>query len=585
MHRQSHISIPHKLFSVAILTLCITILLVYSCDKDKDKSIVGPVEDTFTISGKVLQATGLVSSRGIDVTIIGTGVEDSTKTDSMGVYSFDGLPAGEYTITPTREGYYFPLSTEVIIIDSNVEVDNFYYWLITGNADESIIVGKILDSDENPIWGVDVKIIPQQHDQKSVGRGSTNSYGFYWASGNIIRNKSYRVIPDKNGYNYTFSPDTAYVNITELFTEVNFIATNSGEPLHSISGRIVDTDGNGVFNPRIYINEENKKEHRSLSTDKDGFYTFQGLKDGTYILQSGGGDIGIAREYIVVDGGDVIMPDIVLSYRGPTKYEFSGSVLNNIGNGIPGVQISFLFISMETDSEGLYTTEEIDYNCQVDEREKSKQISFIPSKSGFSFTPDTTWVTIGWQKDVEFAEITVPDIIGFDWGVYRAEDYFPLGTGSSWIYERTIGSQESNEHTISVTGSETVNGMTYTVMSSNYSEYFSAFRIENNTVNALSNDEDVAYLKFGVVKGSEWVVDRIRENALSATFIDIESASVPAGIFEDCLHFELNLPLGDISYEKTDLWFERDIGLVRAEKVVVSMGEVMETVTDELKSY
>ena len=72
---------------------------------------------------------------------------------------------------------------------------------------------------------------------------------------------------------------------------------------------------------------------------------------------------------------------------------------------------------------------------------------------------------------------------------------------------------------------------------------------------------------------------------LSGTFIDIESVTVPAGMFENCLHFELKLPLGETSYEATGLWFAPNAGLVKAEKATVSMGEVLETITDELKEY
>lgn len=186
---------------------------------------------------------------------------------------------------------------------------------------------------------------------------------------------------------------------------------------------------------------------------------------------------------------------------------------------------------------------------------------------------------------MEYAELTVPDIIGIDWGVYKAIDYFPFSIGSSWIYERTTDGGEPYEHSVSVTGTETVNSTTYSLMSSVYPGYYSSFRIENNTIYTLSGSEDVEYLKFGVERGRKWTIANIRGKKLTATFIDIETVSVPAGTFEDCLHFELNLPLGDISYETTYLWYARDVGLVRAEKVIVSMGELMETVTDELKDY
>jgi hypothetical protein len=590
MHRKSHISIPQKLFSVAILTLCITILLVYSCDKDKEKSIVSPGEDTYTVSGLVIDYYGR-RHPNVTISIVGTSVEKSAVADSHGIYSFEGLPTGDYIITPSKEGYkFFPSSAEIQITDSNVSIADFIGWEIDENAVKSNMLGYIFDTDNNPVRDVNVQVFPNPNPlgYGAIMSGLTWSHGKYYISDSVLINKSYIVVPTKEGYNYTFSPDTSYVTPTEPVTVVNFTASYSGPPLHSVSGRIIDSDGEGVYLQRIYLIEENSSIKYYFNTDRNGFYTYSDLKDGTYILRGTlrNSNIGIAREYIIIDGEDVIMPDLVCYDIGPTKYVFSGSVLDNSGNGIPGVKVLIPIVgNIETNEEGYYSLSETNYQFQVSERDVSKSISFIPSKSGFSFTPDTTWVTIEWQKEVDFAEITVPDIIGFDWGVFRAEDYFPLGTSTSWTYERTINNGDPADNTVSVTGTETQNGMTYSLMSSGNPEYFSAFRIENNTVYTLAESEDKEYLKFGVVKDSEWVVDSIRGNNLKGTFIDIESAKVPAGTFEDCLHFELNLPLGDISYEKTNMWFARDVGLVRAEKVVVSMGEVMETQMDELKDY
>ena len=119
MHRQSHISIPQKLFSVAILTLCITILLVYSCDKDKEKSIVGPGEDTYTISGRVIQDDGTIISN-IFVTIIGTSIKETTIIDRWGTFSFEGLPTGDYILTPFNGGFqkykFYPSNKEIRLI-------------------------------------------------------------------------------------------------------------------------------------------------------------------------------------------------------------------------------------------------------------------------------------------------------------------------------------------------------------------------------------------------------------------------------------------------------------------------------------
>ncbi|MBT4483798.1 MAG: carboxypeptidase regulatory-like domain-containing protein [Candidatus Latescibacteria bacterium] len=474
-----------KHFSIPVFVIFLTVIIFLSCDKDKEKSIVGPVEDTFTISGRVFDQKGQ-PFRNITINLVGSVIKKSKLTGSLGDYSFDGLPVGDYTITPSKEGYRFsPFFAKVRITDSNRNVDDLIGWAVRVNVEIGGIIGKIIDTDKKPVWGVYAQLFP---DPDSLENGplktsKTNEYGYYSLSYSVFLNNSYKIVPIKEGYNYTFSPDSSYVTPINQITIVNFIALYSGLPLHSISGRIFDIGGNSVNFSPIELTGEEESERYCLSTDKDGFYTFDDLIDGTYILWAPF-VFGLPRETIIVDGVDIIMPDLI--------------ELNMVA--------------------------------------------------------------------------------------YSAEDYFPIGAGSSWTYERTTDEGEPTDHTVSVTGTETANDKAYTVMSSGYPAYFNSYRIENNTVYVLAEDEDKTFLKFGVRWDSEWVVDSIRGNILTGTFIDIETVSVSAGTFEDCLHFELNLPLGDISYEKTDLWFARDIGLVKAEKVVVSMGEVMETVTDVLKS-
>ena len=280
MHRQTHISIPQKLFSVAILTLCITILLVYSCDKDKEKSIVGPGEDTYTISGKVVSISGYGrSGRNTTVAITGTNVDESTITDSLGTYTFDGLSEGVYSITPTREGYkFFPSSAEVNITEPNVKVGDFVGWHSNEDVKTSEIVGKIVDIDKNPVWGVSVKLFPNPKDV-IITYNVTEENGYYRLFGNLIfTNKSYMIVPAKEGYNYTFSPDTSYVTPNDAYAVVNFIATYSGSPLHSISGKAVDAESNGVYLPYIYLRVENEEERYLSRTDTDGNYIFTGIR-------------------------------------------------------------------------------------------------------------------------------------------------------------------------------------------------------------------------------------------------------------------------------------------------------------------
>ena len=268
---------------------------------------------------------------------------------------------------------------------------------------------------------------------------------------------------------------------------------------------------------------------------------------------------------------------------GPTRYTFYGKVIDPDGNGIPGVKIKvkLLEYELETDADGTFVTNPGEYAFDMSQS-TPRDLFFIPHNENYCFTPDTTWVTIAWQRGVKSVDIFLPEIVG---KAYLATDYFPLQTGVSWTYERTIDNGAPSDQTVSVTGTETANDITYSLMSPGYPGYYGSYRFENNTVHALSENEDKVYLMFGGVIGNDWVVDSIRENVLTGTFLDIETVEVPAGTFEDCLHFELRLPYGNTSYESTDMWFARDVGLVKTIRVLVSMGEVKESQTDELKYY
>jgi hypothetical protein len=179
-----------KVFSVTLLTFILVFTISISCDKDKEKSIVGPGEDTYTISGRVIQDDGTIISN-IFVTIIGTSIKETTIIDRWGTFSFEGLPTGDYILTPFNGGFqkykFYPSNKEISITYSNVKVDDFCTWY---SENESEIIGKILDIDNHPVCKVAVRV----SSQTVVRHGLTNCYGFYRVRGKIVRNESYKVV-------------------------------------------------------------------------------------------------------------------------------------------------------------------------------------------------------------------------------------------------------------------------------------------------------------------------------------------------------------------------------------------------------
>ena len=54
------------------------------------------------------------------------GADRTSRTDSSGAYSFDGVPKGVYTITPSLAGYHFnPASAPATVNDRDVAAMNF----------------------------------------------------------------------------------------------------------------------------------------------------------------------------------------------------------------------------------------------------------------------------------------------------------------------------------------------------------------------------------------------------------------------------------------------------------------------------
>jgi len=81
-----------------------------------------PPPPTFTISGQVTDGGG--SLQGILIGLNPGG--SSTTSDAGGNYSFSGLEAGSYTITPTDSGYTFaPLSLSPVITDADITGQSF----------------------------------------------------------------------------------------------------------------------------------------------------------------------------------------------------------------------------------------------------------------------------------------------------------------------------------------------------------------------------------------------------------------------------------------------------------------------------
>ncbi|NCC37378.1 MAG: carboxypeptidase regulatory-like domain-containing protein, partial [Chloroflexia bacterium] len=75
---------------------------------------------TFTISGRITDANG----NGLGSVTISDGTRIANTT-SNGDYTISGVPAGSYTLTPSRSGYTFNPSSLSVTVNGNVTGHNF----------------------------------------------------------------------------------------------------------------------------------------------------------------------------------------------------------------------------------------------------------------------------------------------------------------------------------------------------------------------------------------------------------------------------------------------------------------------------
>ncbi len=238
-----------------------------------------------------------------------------------------------------------------------------------------------------------------------------------------------------------------------------------------------------------------------------------------------------------------------------------------------------------SDLDGIYNFKR-KFFTEIDEKTGKQSFSIKPHKNGFTFDPDSTIVILTWNEGIREDKITITDFIGHDHTVINASNYFPLSTGITWTYKRTENDEEPYDFSVNVTGTVNNVGKMYHRLSDSGPWNFTDFRIEDNSVYAFSNDENVLFLKFGVVPGTLWKSGVIAGTyTRKGTFLGTETVETPAGTFENCAHFESKVAYGETSYDSYDLWYAPGVGLVRSVKIVENYGRRLEYVVDELEAY
>ena len=249
----------------------------------------------FNIVGQI--TSSVVSGQGLfdmPVTLSGSA-SASVVTDAFGLFRFDDLPSGNYTVTPSKPGFTFSPTNATY---NNLSGDQFPVFT-TASGSFFTISGHVADGSNAPISGVTVSMqVRPTFGWTTLPAVQTDASGNY-SFPNLQAGGNYTVTPAKPVL--SFNPISPTVSNLSANQTVNFTAAS----VTGLTGKIAFTkfdqaqaiatmnaDGTGETN-LITLGSE-------CSTDESGPAW---SPDGTRIVFSGCNQFGISNLYLMNSDG------------------------------------------------------------------------------------------------------------------------------------------------------------------------------------------------------------------------------------------------------------------------------------------
>jgi protocatechuate 3,4-dioxygenase beta subunit len=303
-----------------------------------------------TISGRVTNRSG-IGVAGVRIESTGE-VEDGVLTNANGFYTLTGAEAGNYAVTPDKDGMVFsPITRTVTVGTVNVSGVNFVAQGGGAGQGTLTISGRVVNGSGVGVSGVRIESTGEVNDGVL-----TNINGFYTLTGAAPGN--YIITPDKTDTAFTPSARAVTVGSANL-TGVDFTAT-PGRVTGSftITGRITNSAGLGVSGVRI---ESSGAIADGVLTNSNGFYTLVGVPNGSYIItpdKDGVAFTPTARS-VTVNGASATGVNFAAQggNAGFGSYTISGRIVDSAGRPVAGVRIEStgeVVDGILTNTDGVY---------------------------------------------------------------------------------------------------------------------------------------------------------------------------------------------------------------------------------------
>ena len=123
---------------------------------------------------------------------------------------------------------------------------------------------------------------------------------------------------------------------------------------NTVSGKVVDSDGNGIPNVVIMMNYVDSEElPLSTATDANGNYAFEDVANNTYMVLAMSDSYTVENGpfFITVDNANVTVDNFVIAYQeGMDGVTVRGQFVDTDGNGLAEINVEILISGGDVDS-------------------------------------------------------------------------------------------------------------------------------------------------------------------------------------------------------------------------------------------
>ena len=359
-----------------------------------DQDFTGFCGGQVVIDGYILDSVGNPVS-GVKVVNQESGVLYglASVTDYLGYYRFNSIFSNQrYRFVPYKPGCTFvPPEREYVLPDRDRLQQNY----VVSCVESFGIEGHVKDFFGNPLEGVTLTIMP---DDVAV---VTDEDGYYSRDG-LSPDAAVEVTPSKTGCVFSPASRTVYAAAGGV-SDVDFVVHCGNS--YSVSGRVADGE-TPLPGFKIVADGGCCPASSFRYTDDEGRYEFAGLRDGfDYVIRPELIAFAADPESIVIEGldRDYIDQDFALVTTEMVNYRITGTVRDNLGNPLVGIEIAVDFVFPHSgEAEGMHGGEPYTHSTlqSTDEEgrfyfslPRSWTATFYVEKASCYFIPYARWCT------------------------------------------------------------------------------------------------------------------------------------------------------------------------------------------------